>query len=32
MYAESFVGAEHLRRVLEDAQAIVDDALEAPPK
>lgn len=32
IYAESFVGADHLRRVLEDAQAIVDDALEAPPK
>jgi phosphoglucomutase len=32
IYAESFVGADHLRRVLEDAQAIVDDDLEAPPK
>jgi phosphoglucomutase len=33
IYAESFVGADHLRRVLEDAQAIVDDALTAgPPK
>jgi phosphoglucomutase len=29
IYAESFVGADHLRRVLEDAQAIVDDALSA---
>ena len=32
MYAESFVGADHLRRVLEDPQAIVDYALETPPK
>jgi phosphoglucomutase len=29
IYAESFVGADHLRRVLEDAQAIVDDTLSA---
>jgi hypothetical protein len=29
---ESFIGADHLRRVLEDAQAIVDDALSAAPK
>ena len=27
IYAESFRGADHLRRVLEEAQAIVDDAL-----
>jgi phosphoglucomutase len=31
IYAESFVGADHLRRVLEDAQAIVDDALAVAP-
>jgi phosphoglucomutase len=29
IYAESFKGAEHLRRVLEEAQAIVSDALKA---
>jgi phosphoglucomutase len=29
IYAESFNGAEHLRRILDDAQAIVDDALTA---
>ena len=27
IYAESFRGAEHLRRILSEAQAIVDDAL-----
>ena len=27
IYAESFEGADHLRRVLEDARAVVDDAL-----
>ena len=27
IYAESFLGADHLRRILEEAQAIVDDAL-----
>ena len=27
IYAESFRGADHLRRVLEEAQVIVDDAL-----
>jgi len=32
IYAESFEGAEHLRRVLGDAQALVGDALAAPPK
>ena len=31
IYAESVGGADHLRRVLEDAQAIVDDALAAAP-
>ena len=30
IYAESFEGAEHLRRLLGDAQAIVDDALAGP--
>jgi phosphoglucomutase len=29
IYAESFAGAGHLRRILDDAQAIVDDALKA---
>ncbi len=27
IYAESFRGADHLRRILEEAQTIVDDAL-----
>ena len=27
IYAESFRGADHLRRILDEAQAIVDDAL-----
>src|SRR5581483_7912721 len=27
IYAESFRGAEHLRRILEEAQTIVNDAL-----
>lgn len=31
LYAESVVGTDHLRRVLKDAQAIVDDALAAAP-
>jgi phosphoglucomutase len=30
IYAESFRGADHLRRVLEEAQAIVSDTLAAP--
>ncbi len=30
IYAESFAGADHLQRILEDAQAIVDRAI-APP-
>jgi phosphoglucomutase len=30
IYAESFKGAEHLRRILEEAQKIVDDALAGP--
>jgi phosphoglucomutase len=34
IYAESFRGEDHLRRILEEAQAIVNDALgaETPPK
>jgi len=33
IYAESFRGADHLRRILEEAQAIVSDALgESPDK
>jgi phosphoglucomutase len=31
IYAESFRSANHLRRILADAQAIVDAALAAPP-
>lgn len=31
IYAESFRGEDHLRRVLEEAQAIVSDALGASP-
>jgi len=27
IYAESFRGVDHLRRIVEEAQAIVDDAL-----
>ena len=29
IYAESFRGADHLRRILEEAQTIVNDALAA---
>jgi phosphoglucomutase len=32
IYAESFRGADHLRRILEEAQAIVSDALGAAPE
>jgi phosphoglucomutase len=32
IYAESFRGAEHLRRILEEAQRIVSDALAASPQ
>jgi phosphoglucomutase len=31
IYAESFRGADHLRRILEEAQTIIDDALGASP-
>jgi phosphoglucomutase len=31
IYAESFRGADHLRRILEDAQTIVNDALASAP-
>jgi phosphoglucomutase len=31
IYAESFQGADHLRLILEDAQAIVSDTLAAAP-
>jgi phosphoglucomutase len=31
IYAESFRGADHLRRMLEEAQTIVGDALAASP-
>jgi phosphoglucomutase len=31
IYAESFRGADHLRRILEEAQGIVSDALAATP-
>ncbi len=32
IYAESFRGADHLHRILEEAQTIVDDALAAPQR
>jgi phosphoglucomutase len=32
IYAESFRGADHLCHILEEAQAIVDDTLAAPPQ
>lgn len=32
IYAESFRGEEHLRRILAEAQAIVNDALTAPAR
>ena len=32
IYAESFLGADHLRRILEEAQTIVNDALAASPQ
>jgi phosphoglucomutase len=31
IYAESFRGADHLHRILEEAQTIVNDALAAAP-
>jgi phosphoglucomutase len=30
IYAESFRGEDHLRRILEEAQSLVNDALQAP--
>ncbi len=32
IYAESFRGSDHLRRILEEAQTIVNDALAAAPQ
>jgi phosphoglucomutase len=32
IYAESFRGADHLHRILEEAQTIVNDALAASPQ
>jgi phosphoglucomutase len=32
IYAESFQGADHLRRILDEAQTIVNDALTAAPR
>ena len=32
IYAESFRGADHLHRILEEAQTIVNDALAAAPQ
>src|SRR6185436_428834 len=32
IYAESFGGPDHLRRILEEAQAIVGEALAAAPQ
>ena len=31
IYAESFAGAEHLQRILKEAQAVVDRAIAARP-
>ena len=31
IYAESFLGTDHLRRILEEAQTIVNDALATAP-
>ena len=31
IYAESFRGADHLRRILEEAQTLVNDALTEAP-
>jgi phosphoglucomutase len=31
IYAESFAGADHLKKILTDAQAIVDRAIASPP-
>ena len=31
IYAESFRGEDHLRRIVEEAQAIVDTALKEKP-
>ncbi len=31
IYAESFTSAEHLQRILKEAQAVVDRAIAAPP-
>src|SRR6185295_18397071 len=31
IYAESFLGQDHLHRIIEEAQKIVDSALAAPP-
>lgn len=32
IYAESFPGTEQLRRIIEEAQTIVDDALAETPE
>ena len=32
IYAESFRGAEHLQRLLKEAQAVVDRAIAAPAR
>ncbi len=32
IYAESFLGKEHLQRIIEEAQSIVDDALQSKGK
>jgi phosphoglucomutase len=32
IYAESFSGADHLQRILSEAQAIVDRAIASPPR
>ena len=32
IHAESFSGPDHLQRILTEAQAIVDRAIESPPR
>jgi phosphoglucomutase len=32
IYAESFIGTDHLQRILKEAQAIVDRAIESPTR
>jgi phosphoglucomutase len=32
IYAESFQGEDHLRRIIDEAQALIDKALAAAPR